>query len=176
MNAVLYEASTKAQLISLIIPAVAVVFAVVLASIMPMLIRKTYEKRGVNVNMKFVRGFCAFFFIFLLFWCILGFGGQWDMHDRVIGAYQRGEYQTVEGYVENFVHEIPIQGERGRDESFEINGVKFFYSTAAIQPGYHQAQANGGVITGNGQHLKIGYVYLDEAYGNVIVYIEEIPE
>ena len=35
---------------------------------------------------------------------------------------------------------------------------------------------NGGVIKENGQHLKIGYVYLNETYGNIIVYIEQLPE
>ena len=96
-----------------------------------------------------------------------------DMHNKVIDAYRRGEYQTVEGYVENF-DPMPYGGKM--DESFEINGVKFAYSDYNTQPGYNNAKSHGGVITGNGQHLKIGYVYLDEAYGNVIVYIEEIPE
>ncbi len=176
MSTILYEASTKAQLISLIIPAAAVVFVLVLMVVLSIIFQKAYERGNTRYNPKAAKALCTVFALFLLFWCILGFGGQWNMHDRVIGAYQRGEYQTVEGYVENFVHEIPIQGEHGRDESFEINGVKFFYSAAAIQPGYHQTRANGGVITGNGQHLKIGYVYLDEVYGNVIVFIEEIPE
>ncbi len=37
--------------------------------------------------------------------------------------------------------------------------------------GYHNAKSHGGVIKGDGQYLKIGYVY----YGNenIIVYIEE---
>lgn len=173
MNTVLYEASTKGQLISLIIPAAAVVFAVVLTIIMPSLIKKSYEQKGKDINIKPAVVFCRFIMAFILLWCILGFGGQWDMHDRVIGAYQRGEYQTVEGYVENF---DPMPYEGHAEESFEINGVKFFYSDYSIQPGYRNAKSHGGVITGDGQHLKIGYVYLDESYGNVIVYIEEISE
>ncbi len=40
--------------------------------------------------------------------------------------------------------------------------------------GYHNAKSHGGVIKGDGQYLKIGYVY----YGNenIIVYIEEYPK
>ena len=58
----------------------------------------------------------------------------------------------------------------------EINGVKFFYSDYSTQPGYNNAKSHGGVITGDGQHLKIHYVYLNETYGNIIVYIEEIAQ
>lgn len=173
MNTILYEASTKTHLFKLFPAFFAVIFAVVMILIMPTVIRKSYEKKGIDINIKFVRVFCRFAMAFLLLWCILGFGGQWNMHDKVIGAYERGEYQTVEGYVENF-DPMPYTGKK--DESFEINGVKFAYSDYNMQPGYNNAKSHGGVITGNGQHLKIGYVYLDEVYGNVIVFIEEIPE
>ena len=46
----------------------------------------------------------------------------------------------------------------------------------SIPYGYHNSKSHGGVITGNGQRLKIGYVYYNEQYGNIIVYIEEIRE
>ncbi|MBQ7391996.1 MAG: hypothetical protein IJV73_04855 [Clostridia bacterium] len=173
MNTILYEVSTKAHLFKLFPAFFAVLFAAVLTTIMPTIIRKSYEKKGIDINIKPVKVFCRFIMAFILLWCILGFGGQWDMHNRVIGAYQRGEYQTVEGSVENF---DPMPYEGHKDESFEINGVKFFYSDYSTHPGYNNAKSHGGVITGDGQHLKIGYVYLDEAYGNVIVFIEEIPE
>ena len=61
-----------------------------------------------------------------------------------------------------------------KQESFDINGVSFSYSDFSVQPGYHNAKSHGGVITGNGQHLKIGYVYYNSAEGNVIVYIEKL--
>ena len=173
MNTILYEASAKAHLFKLFPAFFAVTFAVVMIFIMPTVIRKSYEKKGIDINIKFVRTFCCFAMAFLILWGILGFGGQWNMHDRVIGAYERGEYQTVEGYVENF-DPMPYTGKK--DESFEINGVKFAYSDYNIQPGYNNAKSHGGVITGNGQHLKIGYVYLNETHGNVIVFIEELPK
>lgn len=173
MNTVLYEASTKAQLFKLFPAFFAVIFAVVLTILMPSLIRKSYEKRGIDINIKPVRVFCCFIMVFILLWCVLGFGGQWNMHNKIIGAYERGEYQTVEGYVENF-DPMPYTGKT--NESFEINGVKFAYSDYSMQPGYNNAKSHGGVITGNGQHLKIHYVYLNDTHGNIIVYIEEILE
>ena len=96
---------------------------------------------------------------------------QIKMYQATVGAYQRGEYQTVEGYVENF-HPMPAEGHD--QESFMINGVRFEYSDYTVQFGYHNAKSHGGVITGNGQHLRIGYTQFDWL-GNVIVYIEELP-
>lgn len=83
-------------------------------------------------------------------------------------AYKQGEYQIVEGYVENFVP-MPYTGHS--HESFEVNGVSFSYSDYSVQSGHHNAKSHGGVITGDGQHLKIGYIHYNETYGNIIVYI-----
>ena len=69
---------------------------------------------------------------------------------------------------------MPYEGHA--KETFEINGVKFSYSDYNIHPGYNNTKSHGGVITGNGQHLKIRYVYFNEVYGNIIMYIEEIRE
>ena len=98
--------------------------------------------------------------------------GQMDMHRAVVGAWQRGEYETVEGQVENFVP-MPKEG-KGR-ESFDLGGVHFEYSDNCLITGYHNAKVNGGVIRRDGQRLRIGYVWY-EPYGNVIVSIEEIDE
>ena len=98
--------------------------------------------------------------------------GQLDMHRAVVGAWQRGTYETVEGQVENFVP-MP-KGGKG-SESFDLGGVYFEYSDNRLITGYHNAKVNGGVIRRNGQRLRIGYVWY-EPYGNVIVSIEEIDE
>ena len=52
----------------------------------------------------------------------------------------------------------------------------FSYSDYEIQQGYHNAKSHGGVISGDGQYLKIGYVqpYPFSRNDNVIVYIEEL--
>lgn len=75
-------------------------------------------------------------------------------------------------------HPMP---ETGHDtEHFEINGVYFEYSDFTVQQGYHNARSLGGVITGDGQHLRIGFITMDSTTGNqmldnVIVYIEDLP-
>lgn len=92
-----------------------------------------------------------------------------DMYKKTVVAYRNGDYQIVEGYVENFER----MGSDGYPpEKFEINGVKFEYSNHRIVPGYHKAK--GDCIIGSGQHLKVGYIY-SEGWGNIIVYIEELP-
>ena len=107
---------------------------------------------------------------FLLLVCAAVIKFQFDMYSTVMDAYKTGQYQTVEGYVENF---DPLESDERGLESFEINGISFFYSDTNVITGYHNTQKNGGVIAGNGQYLKIGYIYYDDSYGNIIVYIEE---
>lgn len=96
-----------------------------------------------------------------------------NMYNGIIGAYHRGEYEIVEGYVENF-DSMPYSGHAV--ESFEINGIYFSYSDFEVQQGYHNAKSHGGVISGDGQYLRIGYVqhYYNFENKNIIVYIEEL--
>ncbi len=108
----------------------------------------------------------------ILFNGIVGIA-QFRMYNKTAGAYRRGEYEIVEGCVENF-DPMPYHGKK--NESFEIDGVKFFYSDYNDQPGYNRSRSHGGVIKGNEQRLKIGYVYVNETYGNIIIYIEQIPD
>ena len=112
-------------------------------------------------------------------WCvtlavsILVYKSQYDMYSTVTAAYKSGDYEIVEGYVENF---DPMPPEGHKTESFDINGVHFSYTDYRVMTGYHNAKSMGGVITGNGQYLKIGYIFYDSSHGNVIVYIEELTE
>ena len=95
---------------------------------------------------------------------------QIKLYNHTVGAFKRGDYYTVEGFVENF-HPMPKEGHDS--ESFSINGIQSKYGYT-ISFGYHTIKSDGGVITGNGQHLRIGYTCYNWL-GNVIVYIEEIP-
>ena len=124
-------------------------------------------------HIKIVKIFCLVGIAFVIIWSAVVFIAQFSMYNKTVVAYHRGNYQTVEGYVENF---SPMPYEGHSRESFEINGVKFSYSDYNIHPGYNTTKYHGGVIKKNGQHLKIGYVYLNETYGNIIVYIEHIPD
>lgn len=83
--------------------------------------------------------------------------------------YKAGNYIKVEGVVQNLHLNY-----RGTREYFTLDGVLFETSNISSW-GYCQTRENGGVIMGNGQHLRIRYV----RSGNekVIVYIEQmIPE
>ena len=77
---------------------------------------------------------------------------------------------VVEGYVENY-NPLPADGKGA--ENFEINGVYFAYSNADGRNGYTAIAKYGGVITMNGQHLRIKYVTNEEGE-NIILYISEI--
>lgn len=85
--------------------------------------------------------------------------------------WKSGEVSEVTGYVENY-HPMPASGHDM--ESFEINGVSFSYSNFVLQAGYHCAASWGGVITHNGQHLKIQYIPMENE--NLIVYIAKVAE
>lgn len=122
---------------------------------------------------EFTKKFCRVAFVVVAVFSVIIGITKINMYSRTVAAYKKGEYMVVEGYVENFV---PMPYEGKSDESFEINGVKFSYSDYVVQYGYNNSKSHGGVITGDGQHLKIGYVYYNNKYGNIIVYIEEIRE
>lgn len=87
----------------------------------------------------------------------------------IINAYELGDYSIIEGEVENF---IPMPYEGHANEKFDINGVVFEYSNNLVVTGYNKTKYHGGVITKNGQRLKIGYVKYDKY--NRIVYIEQL--
>lgn len=91
-------------------------------------------------------------------------------------SYRNNNYNIVEGYIQNF--EPAKTGMRGTPpESFDINGIHFFYDEGIISCGYNRTWRNDGVIRENGQHLKIGYVDTSPfGTGNVIVYIEQLDD
>ena len=167
MNNVLYEATSKFDFSILAVPLIIIIFA----SVFPWIIKKSYKGKNLSLNIKFVKIFCLCAIVFVTLLSSVVLIAQFNMYNETVGAYNRGEYQTVEGYVENFV---PMPYEGHTNESFEINGIKFSYSDYNIHPGYNNTKSHGGVIKENGQHLKIGYVYLNDTYGNIIVYIEQI--
>ena len=168
MNTVLYEASFKIDM-SDWIPILMLIISALFPKIMEILQNYSRGDYDPEVTKKFCR---VAFVVVAVFSVIIGII-KINMYSRTVAAYKKGEYMVVEGYVENFV---PMPYEGKSDESFEINGVKFSYSDYEVQYGYNNSKSHGGVITGDGQHLKIGYVYYNEQYGNIIVYIEEIRE
>ena len=155
MANVLYEASFKFEF-SFLIPVVMLIFIPIFASTM----KKSYSTKVIDV-------FCGIAFVFVAIAFVLSVCSYANAYTESVGAYERGEYEIVEGYVDNYAY--------GRDgERFYIDGVEFYYNDYRVQPGYNNTRSHGGVVEGNGQHLKIGYVFVED-YGNIIVYIEELP-
>lgn len=121
---------------------------------------------------KIAKIFCGGSILFAVIVIILEIEFRVDLYKKTVVAYQNGDYQIVEGYVKNFE---PMGKGGPSPERFEINGVKFFYSKYKMVPGYYKGDTQGDFIIGDGQHLKIGYIYYGYDYGNIIVYIEALP-
>ncbi len=130
--------------------------------------RKIYGKKHGDTSTFVLLGVYLFFVTAV---AVLTIVTGVQKYDQVIGAYKKGNYQTVEGFVENY-ETMPYEGHA--QESFTINGVEFSYSDYTVMQGYHNAASHGGVITHNGQYLKLRYV-TNELNENIIVYIEELP-
>ncbi|MBR5272876.1 MAG: hypothetical protein IKU25_05715 [Clostridia bacterium] len=118
---------------------------------------------------KMITRLCIIAFCAVLVFTIVVVVAQVRTYQKIVGAYKSGEYEIVEGYVENFE---PMPDNKRGMESFEINGVDFEYSHREATMGYNTPLNKGGVITGDGQHLKIGYVCDDDE--KIIVYIEQL--
>lgn len=111
----------------------------------------------------------AFLFVFALIWGVLsclGVIGTIAGYREVVLGYKRGEYQEVEGIVENYTD--------SKTHTFTVNGVEFKVSEFVSTWGYTYRH-NENVITGDGQHLKIRYIP-GSSGSNRIVYIEEIAD
>ena len=170
MNRVLYEASFEFDPFHLG-PIFIMIFVVIFIAVFPFILKHKLNNNKNHYNYKSIKSLYIAGFGFFATFSLGVLLGQIDMYNKIVKAYEQGNYQIVEGYIENF-DPMPYGGHK--EESFDINGVHFSYSDFSVQPGYHNAKSHGGVITGNGQHLKIGYVYYNSAEGNIIVYIEKI--
>ena len=95
-----------------------------------------------------------FMVVFSALWTIVALFGTLGSHLRARSARASGNYQTVEGVVENFVPQ-PYNGHA--IERFTVSGVPFSYSDYIVAPGFHQSRSHGGPITG-GLYLRIGHV------------------
>jgi hypothetical protein len=97
--------------------------------------------------------FAVFCCIFGVLW-VAGIGTTTLSADRqAFVAYQRGEFQTVEGAVFDF-HPMPYEGHQ--DECFSVQDQRFCYSDYDIAPGFHNAASHGGPIR-SGLQVRIAY-------------------
>ena len=169
---VLYRAAFRFEWYWIVIPALLIAFGIVAIHFMKK-VRKAKEsgqiKDIVGSGIAMAIGLSGV--SFLLFYMLILIPAKIGEYHATIGAFEKGEYEIVEGYVEDF-HPMPYTGHD--NETFRINDVTFSYSDYSDCFGYNNSRSHGGVITGDGQHLKIGYTKYG-SYGNVIVYIEELP-
>ncbi|MBQ9926745.1 MAG: hypothetical protein IJO65_02100 [Lachnospiraceae bacterium] len=164
MNRVLYEAQVHYGF-TLITPFLFMIAIFIFAK----LYKKDCEKRAIKINKKIYYALLLWIEFWLLAGGVVTVISQTKMYRAVVGAYKSGNYQILEGYVENFV---PYSRNPYHPESFELAGVQFEYDIAVAIPGYHDSPPQGDIIKRNGQHLRIGYV---NYHGdNIIVYIEDI--
>jgi len=97
------------------------------------------------------------------------FVGFYSEYRQCRAMLDNDEVLIVEGEVENF---SPYPELGHGSESFEINGVRFSYFNERTN-GYHTTADRGGVITGNGQVLRIKY-FVNAEGDTVILYIAQI--
>lgn len=108
--------------------------------------------------------------IFLFFTIFIGVLFE---HKDYVELIDNNEVCVIEGYVEEY-HPMPYEGHD--TEHFEINGVYFEYSDYIMVNGYNISASHGGVVTHNGQHLRIKYIpnEYDGVTNNAIIYIAQI--
>lgn len=135
------------------------------------------SKKGREVpakSMKFVSRVSVVLSILVGLVILISATAIFKEYRTVSSAYHSGDYQIVEGQVSDFHPADPhnsVQAEKA--ERFTVGGVEFSYSGSALTTGYNTPRELGGVITGDGQRLKIGYVTLRDGQ-NRIVYIESL--
>lgn len=106
--------------------------------------------------------------VFMVVYVIIFLKGYID----IVVQYRNGHYIEIEGVIEDYSSNLGNR--RGKVESFTLDGVRFECSDGPTW-GYCPNRMNGGVIRGNGQHLRIRYI--PRGRENVIVYIEQLlPE
>ena len=122
-----------------------------------------------NIHPKVARRILRSMGIFCRIVFVVFFAAHMREYYEYSNILKNGDFLTVEGYVENY---DPLLWHEKDAERFEINGVSFEYDDAGTN-GYQTTAKRGGVITENGQHLKVKYI-TNESGENVILYIAEI--
>ena len=94
-----------------------------------------------------------FYLIFASLWTLVALLTTSLDSYRACGALKSGDYEVVEGRVENFT---PMPWEGHADESFDVNGVRFSYSDYEITAGFNNSASHGGPVR-SGLPVRIAY-------------------
>ena len=81
-----------------------------------------------------------FFVAFATLWTATAFVGTFVDYRRAVNALRNGEAKVVEGRVDHYSQES------SNNESFDVNGVKFWYSDKVIIAGFNHTAFHGGPI------------------------------
>ena len=174
MEKILYEYSFDPDNLFLCLIPLAVGIAFLAVSIAK--IRSKEKTKGwdgfVEAFFKFLGFIVGPVGIIIFVMCVAGLVSEYKSYQDVL---RTDEVYVVEGYVENY---HPMHYEGHDTEHFEIDGVYFEYSYFTITNGYNVSASHGGVVTHNGQYLRIKYIteMFDGVDNNVILYISEIGE
>ena len=172
----LYEIDLRKPIIST--TAMLVLAAVIFIGMIIFLV-KTRDKQSPGL-VKGARVILTIWFILFLFISTTWVYADNENYEMIVGTYKNGDFSVVEGIVDNYKENCDADQAHNDDEFFEVENVEFSYREPD-RWGYHTIRKNGGVITGNGQHLKLSYVYVEgssayEEGRNVILRIDEYKE
>jgi hypothetical protein len=118
------------------------------------------------------RIFAATIVGFALLWVLAAATSIFGRYAAARRAATSPDTPFVEGLVQDF-HPAPREGHE--NESFAINGIRFFYSDYVITGGFRQTASHGGPIR-EGLHVRIHYLPDFSPYvGNLIVKLDVCP-
>lgn len=122
-----------------------------------------FRKKLAEKRPKWLVNFFSFFFFgFAVLWTLgtgLSIGTK---QSSLIEDYENGNYEVVEGLIENF---DPMPSSGHKMESFTVKGIRFEYSDFVVTPGFNNATSRGGPIR-EGLPVRISYI------GNTILKLE----
>lgn len=119
-----------------------------------------------STTMKISLGFVTIMFLWLSLLILFQMLAD---EKYIFTPFRNNSCEVVEGMVSDFSPKSRIN----RNEFFYVSGLKFAVPNSSSKIGYSTLKINGGVITENGQNVRITYVY-NKMLGNdaVIVKIE----
>lgn len=162
----IYDFKTRLLINELVLFILVVAMIILIGYYIYKLITKPEQITIMNSSDGCVMYFVAMFFSIVMIVVIISKTAEII---KIQNAYKNKELKITEGYVSNY-HPMPVGGHG--HESFDINGIHFFFSDFDESHfGYNNTASNGGAIK-EGLHVKINYIYENVAAGNVILKLE----
>ena len=109
---------------------------------------------GIGIIKFFEKFFGYLFFGFAVLWTLVVGLKISSAQSLIKEYYGNGNFEVVEGFVENFK---PMPSDGGKQESFTVNGIRFKYADYVKTPGFNNAASRGGPIR-EGLQVKISYI------------------